>query len=121
VKFLLICRLEQDGTAKEALLLTEKQAHETTLETLTEAQERNEELLKKIHEDDKTILQLKFTIQRSITVSWLLIPIYQLMLGLGLVKALARRSFHNFFRPFCNTKSKINKFQFNPNPTRPSL
>ncbi|XP_062219527.1 myosin-17-like isoform X5 [Phragmites australis] len=57
-------RLEQDGTAKDALLLTEKQAHEGTQKTLTEAQERNEELLKKIHDDDKHILQLQFTIQR---------------------------------------------------------
>ncbi|XP_062219503.1 myosin-17-like isoform X2 [Phragmites australis] len=59
-----IKRLEQDGTAKDALLLTEKQAHEGTQKTLTEAQERNEELLKKIHDDDKHILQLQFTIQR---------------------------------------------------------
>ncbi|XP_062206682.1 myosin-17-like isoform X7 [Phragmites australis] len=57
-------RLEQDGTANEALLLTEKQAHEATRKTLTEAQERNEELLKKIHDDEKNILQLQFTIQR---------------------------------------------------------
>ncbi|PAN28867.1 hypothetical protein PAHAL_5G183600 [Panicum hallii] len=57
-------RLEQDGTAKEALLLTEKQAHEATKKTLSEAQERNEELLKKIHDNDKNILQLQFTIQR---------------------------------------------------------
>jgi hypothetical protein len=98
VKFpFLICRLEQDGTAKEALLLTEKQAHEATLETLTDAQERNEELLKKIHEDDKTILQLKFTIQRSIAVSWLFIPIYQLMLGLGLVKGLGPQVLSQLF------------------------
>ncbi|TVU35329.1 hypothetical protein EJB05_17214 [Eragrostis curvula] len=54
-----IRRLEQDATAKEDLLLTEKQAHETTQKTLAEAQERNEELLKKIQEDDKIILQLK--------------------------------------------------------------
>ncbi|KAJ1285102.1 hypothetical protein BS78_03G254900 [Paspalum vaginatum] len=57
-------RLEQDGTAKEALLLTEKQAHEATRKTLTEAQEKNEELLKIIHDNDKNILQLQFTIQR---------------------------------------------------------
>ncbi|CAL4954799.1 unnamed protein product [Urochloa decumbens] len=57
-------RLEQDGTAKEALLLTEKQEHEATRKTLNEAQERNEELLKKIHDNDKNILQLQFTIQR---------------------------------------------------------
>ncbi|RLM92406.1 myosin-17-like isoform X5 [Panicum miliaceum] len=57
-------RLEQDGTAKEALLLTEKQAHEATKKTLSEAQERNEELLKKIYDNDKNILQLQFTIQR---------------------------------------------------------
>ncbi|CAO2178512.1 unnamed protein product [Urochloa humidicola] len=57
-------RLEQDGAAKEALLLTEKQEHEATRKTLSEAQERNEELLKKIHDNDKNILQLQFTIQR---------------------------------------------------------
>ncbi|XP_073366684.1 myosin-17 isoform X6 [Aegilops tauschii subsp. strangulata] len=57
-------RLEEDGTAKDVLLLTEKQAHEATRKTLVEAQERNEELLKKIHDDDKNILQLQFTIQR---------------------------------------------------------
>ncbi|CAL4961730.1 unnamed protein product [Urochloa decumbens] len=57
-------RLEQDGSAKEALLLTEKQEHEATRKTLNEAQERNEELLKKIHDNDKNILQLQFTIQR---------------------------------------------------------
>ncbi|KAK3165261.1 hypothetical protein QOZ80_1AG0030990 [Eleusine coracana subsp. coracana] len=59
-----IKRLEQDVNAKDAFLLTEKQAHETAQKTLAEVHERNEELLKKIHEDDKTILQLKFTIQR---------------------------------------------------------
>ncbi|XP_039848774.1 myosin-17-like isoform X4 [Panicum virgatum] len=59
-----IRRLEQDGTAKDALLLTEKQAHEATKKTLSEAQERNEELLKKIYDNDKNILQLQFTIQR---------------------------------------------------------
>ncbi|CAO2178511.1 unnamed protein product [Urochloa humidicola] len=59
-----ITRLEQDGAAKEALLLTEKQEHEATRKTLSEAQERNEELLKKIHDNDKNILQLQFTIQR---------------------------------------------------------
>ncbi|XP_039812352.1 myosin-11-like isoform X4 [Panicum virgatum] len=57
-------RLEQDSTAKEALLLAEKQAHEATKKNLSEAQERNEELLKKIHDNDKNILQLQFTIQR---------------------------------------------------------
>uniref|UniRef100_A0A8R7TW47 Myosin-J heavy chain n=1 Tax=Triticum urartu TaxID=4572 RepID=A0A8R7TW47_TRIUA len=60
----MIKRLEEDGTAKDVLLLTEKQAHEATRKTLVEAQERNEELLKKIHDDDKNILQLQFTIQR---------------------------------------------------------
>nr|XP_034598202.1 myosin-17-like isoform X8 [Setaria viridis] len=57
-------RLEQEATAKEALLLTEKQAHEATRKTLSEVQERNEELLKNIHDNDKHILQLQFTIQR---------------------------------------------------------
>ncbi|XP_022682843.1 myosin-17 isoform X6 [Setaria italica] len=59
-----ITRLEQEATAKEALLLTEKQAHEATRKTLSEVQERNEELLKNIHDNDKHILQLQFTIQR---------------------------------------------------------
>ncbi|ONM38761.1 Myosin family protein with Dil domain [Zea mays] len=60
----LIRRLEQDVTAKEALLLTEKEAHDATRKTLTEAQEESGELLKKIHDNDKHILQLQFTIQR---------------------------------------------------------
>ncbi|ONM38765.1 Myosin family protein with Dil domain [Zea mays] len=59
-----ITRLEQDVTAKEALLLTEKEAHDATRKTLTEAQEESGELLKKIHDNDKHILQLQFTIQR---------------------------------------------------------
>ncbi|ONM38754.1 Myosin family protein with Dil domain [Zea mays] len=59
-------RLEQDVTAKEALLLTEKEAHDATRKTLTEAQEESGELLKKIHDNDKHILQLQFTIQRKI-------------------------------------------------------
>nr|XP_051225694.1 myosin-17-like isoform X7 [Lolium perenne] len=57
-------RLEEDGTAKDVLLLTEKQAHEATRKILVEAQEKNEELLMKIHDNDKNILQLQFTIQR---------------------------------------------------------
>ena len=64
-----IDRLEEDGTAKDVLLLTEKQAHEATRKTLVEAQERNEELLMKIHDNDKNILQLQFTIQRYMMVS----------------------------------------------------
>ena len=51
-------------------MLSEKQAHEATKKNLSEAQERNEELLKKIHDNDKNILQLQFTIQRSIIVPW---------------------------------------------------
>lgn len=51
-------------------MLTEKQAHEATRKGLNEVQERNEELLKKIHDNDKHILQLQFTIQRSIIVPW---------------------------------------------------
>ncbi|AQK97818.1 Myosin family protein with Dil domain [Zea mays] len=39
-------------------------AHEATRKTLTEVQEKSEELLKKIHDNDKHILQLQFTIQR---------------------------------------------------------
>jgi len=73
-------RLEQDATAKEAILLTEKQAHEATRKTLTETQEKSEELLKKIHDNDKHILQLQFTIQRSLLFLGLLIPTYELTL-----------------------------------------
>jgi myosin-5 len=50
------------------LLLTEKQAHEATRKILVEAQEKNEELLMKIHDNDKNILQLQFTIQRYMIV-----------------------------------------------------
>jgi myosin-5 len=63
-----IDRLEEDGTAKDVLMLAEKQAHEATRKTLVEAQERNEELLAKIHDNDKNILQLQFTIQRFMIV-----------------------------------------------------
>jgi myosin V len=50
-------------------LLTEKEAYEATRKTLTEAQEKSGELLKKIHNNDKHILQLQFTIQRYIIVA----------------------------------------------------
>jgi myosin V len=50
-------------------LLTEKEAHDATRKTLTEAQEESGELLKKIHDNDKHILQLQFTIQRYIIVA----------------------------------------------------
>jgi myosin-5 len=63
-----IDRLEEDGTAKDVLMLAEKQAHEATRKTLVESQERNEELLAKIHDNDKNILQLQFTIQRFMIV-----------------------------------------------------
>ncbi|OEL35583.1 Myosin-17, partial [Dichanthelium oligosanthes] len=57
-------RFEADATARETLLLSEKQAHETTKKVLTETQWRNEELIKKIQDYDKNTLQLQLTVER---------------------------------------------------------
>ncbi|EMS55825.1 Myosin-J heavy chain [Triticum urartu] len=59
-----IKRLEQDATAKDALLISEKQTHEATKKTLTETLGRNEELIKKIQDSDKHSLQLQLTVER---------------------------------------------------------
>uniref|UniRef100_A0A0E0C753 Myosin motor domain-containing protein n=1 Tax=Oryza meridionalis TaxID=40149 RepID=A0A0E0C753_9ORYZ len=59
-----IKRLEEDATTREALLISEKQAHEATKRTLTETQLRNGELINKIQDSDKHALQLELTIER---------------------------------------------------------
>ncbi|KAM3412160.1 hypothetical protein ACQJBY_003690 [Aegilops geniculata] len=59
-----IKRLEQDTTAKDALLISEKQTHDATKKTLTETLGRNEELTKKIQDSDKHSLQLQLTVER---------------------------------------------------------
>ncbi|KAF8727395.1 hypothetical protein HU200_019000 [Digitaria exilis] len=66
-------RSEADATARDALLLSEKQAHGTTKQVLTEAQCRNEELIKKIHDYDKNTLQLQLTVERSIIIPYCLL------------------------------------------------
>ncbi|WVZ99419.1 hypothetical protein U9M48_044721 [Paspalum notatum var. saurae] len=59
-----IKRFEADATARDTLLLSEKQAHETTKKVLTETQWRNGELITKIQDCDKNILQLQLTVER---------------------------------------------------------
>ena len=61
-------RLEQDATTRDALLVSEKQAHEATKKTLTETLGRNEELIKKIQDSDKHNLQLQLTVERLIII-----------------------------------------------------
>jgi hypothetical protein len=63
-----VLRLEQDATAKDALLISEKQTHEATKKTLTETLGRNEELIKKIQDSDKHSLQLQLTVERLIII-----------------------------------------------------
>ncbi|KAM0843588.1 hypothetical protein ACQ4PT_057616 [Festuca glaucescens] len=60
----IIKRLEQDATTRDALLVSEKQTHEATKNTLTETLGRNEELIKKIQDSDKHNLQLQLTVER---------------------------------------------------------
>ncbi|XP_066368151.1 myosin-17-like isoform X6 [Miscanthus floridulus] len=57
-------RFEAESTTRDTILLSEKQAHETTKKVLTEIQWRNEELIKKIQDCDKNILQLQLTAER---------------------------------------------------------
>jgi len=65
-------RFEAESTTRDTILLSEKQAHETTKKVLTEIQWRNEELIKKIQDCDKNILQLQLTVERSIIVPYCL-------------------------------------------------
>ncbi|XP_021303107.1 myosin-17 isoform X4 [Sorghum bicolor] len=57
-------RFEAESTARDTILLSEKQAHETTKKVLTEIQWRNEELIKKIQDCDKNTLELQLTVER---------------------------------------------------------
>lgn len=59
-----IKRFKAESTARDTILLSEKQAHETTKKVLTEIQSRNEELIKKIQGCDKNILELQLTVER---------------------------------------------------------
>lgn len=52
--------------------ISEKQAHETTKKILAEIQWRNEELIKKIQDYDKNILQLQLTVERSVIIPYCL-------------------------------------------------
>lgn len=65
-------RFKAESTARDTTLLSEKQAHETTKKVLTEIQCRNEELIKKIQDCDKNILELQLTVERSIIVPYCL-------------------------------------------------
>lgn len=65
-------RFEAESTARDTILLSEKQAHETTKKVLTEIQWRNEELIKKIQDCDKNTLELQLTVERSIIVPYCL-------------------------------------------------
>lgn len=58
-------RLEESLTEKDALLTTERQETEATKKLLSEAQYKNEELLKKIEDADKSIAHYHDTTQRS--------------------------------------------------------
>jgi myosin-5 len=60
-----IQRLEESLTEKDALLTTERQETEATKKLLSEAQYKNEELLKKIEDADKSIAHYHDTTQRS--------------------------------------------------------
>ncbi|KAL6851666.1 hypothetical protein ACP4OV_020230 [Aristida adscensionis] len=60
----IIKRFEADVTAREAIFLSEKEAHEMTKKNLTETQWRNEELIKTNHDCDKNILELRLTVER---------------------------------------------------------
>ncbi|KAG0518982.1 hypothetical protein BDA96_09G224600 [Sorghum bicolor] len=59
-----IKRFEAESTARDTILLSEKQAHETTKKVLTEIQWRNEELIKKIQDCDKNTLEFQLTVER---------------------------------------------------------
>ncbi|KAK3138149.1 hypothetical protein QOZ80_5AG0365180 [Eleusine coracana subsp. coracana] len=60
----IIKRFEADATSRGTILLSEKQAHDTTKKVLTETQRRYEESIKKIQDSDKSTLQLRLTVDR---------------------------------------------------------
>lgn len=65
-------RFKAESTARDTMLLSEKQAHETTKKVLTEIQWKNEELIKKIQDCDKNTLELQQTVERSKIVPYCL-------------------------------------------------
>jgi myosin-5 len=58
-------RLDEESTAREALLVAEKQETEVTKKTLTEALDQIEELVKEIECANNNMHQLQDSIQRS--------------------------------------------------------
>lgn len=59
-------RLGEYSTAKDALLLSERQEKDTIKKALAEAGERNEELLMKIEDTNEKIEHLQNTIIKSV-------------------------------------------------------
>ena len=59
-------RLDEESTAKEASLVTEKQENEVTKKTLSEAQVQIEELVKEIECANNNMHQLQESVQRSV-------------------------------------------------------
>jgi myosin V len=60
-------RLEERLMEKDTVLSTERQESETTKILLSEYQDKNQELLKKIEDAEKNIAHFQDTIQRSVT------------------------------------------------------
>lgn len=59
-------RLDEESTARDALLVAEKQENEVTKKALTEALDQIEELVKEIERANNSIHQLQDSIQRSV-------------------------------------------------------
>lgn len=59
-------RLKEDATAREALLIAEKQENEVIKRTLTEALDQIEELVKEVECANHRVQQLQDSIQRSV-------------------------------------------------------
>jgi myosin-5 len=57
-------RLEEDATAREALMVTERQESEVTKKTLTEALDQIEELVKEVECANHSVHQFQDSIQR---------------------------------------------------------
>jgi myosin V len=65
--FFVVHRLEERLMEKDTVLSTERQESETTKILLSEYQDKNQELLKKIEDAEKNIAHFQDTIQRSVT------------------------------------------------------
>jgi hypothetical protein len=57
-------RFEENATTKDALYVAEKQEHDQTKQALSNYQEKNWELLKKVDESEKSINKLLENVQR---------------------------------------------------------